>query len=51
MPSKIRTRRIVSVTMQHQLYEELHARCEELDQPITVYVRGLIKQALKKEKG
>lgn len=51
MPSKKKSRRSVSVTMHQDLYDQLHEVCYELDQPITVYVRELIKKALKKEKG
>jgi predicted DNA-binding protein len=39
-------RRVISVTMQPELYDQLYARCRELDRPITVYVREAIKAAL-----
>lgn len=39
-------RRVISVTMQPDLYDQLYARCRELDRPITVYVREAIKAAL-----
>jgi predicted DNA-binding protein len=32
--------------MQPELYDQLYARCRELDRPITVYVREAIKAAL-----
>jgi predicted DNA-binding protein len=39
-------RRVISVTMQPELYDQLCSRCRELDRPITVYVRDAIKAAL-----
>jgi predicted DNA-binding protein len=39
-------RRVISVTMQPDLYDQLYARCKELDRPITVFVREAIKSAL-----
>jgi hypothetical protein len=32
--------------MQPDLYDQLYARCKELDRPITVFVREAIKAAL-----
>ena len=42
-------RRVISATMQPELYEQLRARCKELDTPITVFVREAIKAALQLE--
>jgi predicted DNA-binding protein len=42
-------RRVISVTMQPDLYDQLYARCKELDRPITVFVREAISQALNAE--
>lgn len=39
-------RRVISATMQPELYDRLYAHCKELDTPITVFVRNAIKQAL-----
>ena len=39
-------RRVISVTMQPDLYDRLYAKCRQLDQPVTVFVRELLKQAL-----
>jgi predicted DNA-binding protein len=39
-------RRVISATMQPELYEQLRARCKELDTPLTVFVREAIKAAL-----
>lgn len=39
-------RRTVSITMQQDLYEQLRQRCQQLDQPVTVFVREAIKRAL-----
>lgn len=40
------TRRTVSITMQQELYDQLRHRCQQLDQPVTVFVREAIKRAL-----
>lgn len=42
-------RRVISATMQPELYEQLLARCKELDTPLTVFVREAIKAALQVE--
>jgi predicted DNA-binding protein len=42
-------RRIVSVTMQPELYAQLHEACRRLDQPVTVWVREAIKAQLKQQ--
>lgn len=39
-------RRVISATMQPELYERLYAHCKELDIPITVFVREAIAKAL-----
>lgn len=39
-------RRIVSISMKPELHARLWDHCKELDQPVTVFVRELIKQAL-----
>jgi len=39
-------RRVISATMQPELYEQLRSRCKELDTPLTVFVREAIKAAL-----
>ena len=39
-------RRVISATMQPELYEQLYAHCKELDIPITVFVREAISRAL-----
>jgi len=41
------SRRTVSITMQQELYEQLRQHCQQLDQPVTVFVREAIKKALK----
>ena len=43
-------RRVISVTMQPDLYDQLYAHCKELDIPITVVVREAISKALPTEK-
>jgi hypothetical protein len=35
--------------MQPELYDQLRARCKELDTPLTVFVRDAIKAALEIE--
>lgn len=42
-------RRIVSVTMQPALYDQLYEACKELDQPVTVWVREAIKARLQRQ--
>jgi len=42
-------RRVVSATMQPELYERLYAHCKELDIPVTVFVREALKKALPPE--
>lgn len=39
-------RRVLSATMQPELYERLYAYCKGLDVPITVFVREAITNAL-----
>jgi siroheme synthase (precorrin-2 oxidase/ferrochelatase) len=39
-------RRVISATMQPELYERLYAHCRDLDIPITVFVREALQQAL-----
>jgi predicted DNA-binding protein len=39
-------RRVISATMQPELYERLYAHCKERDMPITVFVRNAIEAAL-----
>jgi predicted DNA-binding protein len=45
-PSTPSTRRVVSITMQQELYEQLRQHCQQIDQPVTVFVREAIKKAL-----
>jgi predicted DNA-binding protein len=45
-PSTPSTRRVVSVTMRQDLYEQLRQHCQRTDQPVTVFVREAIKKAL-----
>ena len=42
-------RRVISATMQPDLYERLYAHCRQLDIPITVFMREAIKAALPPE--
>ena len=39
-------RRVISATMQPELYDRLYAHCRKLDIPITVFMRNAIKAAL-----
>jgi siroheme synthase (precorrin-2 oxidase/ferrochelatase) len=39
-------RRVISATMQPELYDRLYAHCKELDIPVTVFMRKAIKDAL-----
>ncbi len=39
-------RRVLSATMQPELYERLVAHCHKVDLPITVFVRHAIRDAL-----
>ena len=39
-------RRIVSISMKPDLHAQLWSHCKEIDQPVTVFVRELIKKAL-----
>jgi len=43
-------RRVISATMQPELYDRLYAHCKALDLPITVFVRDAISKALPPEK-
>ncbi len=43
-------RRVISATMQPELYDRLYAHCKELDIPVTVFVREAISKALPAEK-
>lgn len=42
-------RRVISATMQPELYDRLYAHCKELDIPVTVFVREAISRALPPE--
>jgi predicted DNA-binding protein len=42
-------RRIVSITMQPELYEQLQAVCQQHDLPVTVWVREAIKARLERD--
>jgi predicted DNA-binding protein len=44
-------RRVVSLTMQPELYERLQAMCRQRDLPVTVWVREAIKAHLEREQG
>lgn len=46
MTTRSDNRRIVSISMKPELHARLWDHCKELDQPVTVFVRELIKQAL-----
>lgn len=46
MTTRPDNRRIVSVSMKPELHAQLWNHCKEIDQPVTVFVRELIKQAL-----
>lgn len=39
-------RRVISATMQPELYDRLYAHCKEMDIPVTVFMRDAIKAAL-----
>lgn len=39
-------RRVISLTMQPAIYEMLYEHCRKIDQPITVFVRELIKREI-----
>lgn len=39
-------RRVISATMHPDLYNRLYAHCRELDIPVTVFMRNVIKAAL-----
>jgi siroheme synthase (precorrin-2 oxidase/ferrochelatase) len=39
-------RRVISATMQPELYERVYAHCKQLDIPVTVFVRDAINAAL-----
>ena len=39
-------RRVISATMQPELYDRVREHCRNLDIPITVFVREALKQAL-----
>jgi predicted DNA-binding protein len=39
-------RRVISATMQPELYQRLYAHCKQLDIPVTVFMREAIKAAL-----
>jgi hypothetical protein len=39
-------RYLVQLTMQEDLYQQVQSRCRELDVPITVYARELIRRDL-----
>ena len=40
-------RHCISITMKEELYELIKHRCEEIDLPITVWVRELIKREIR----
>jgi predicted DNA-binding protein len=42
-------RRVVSVTMQPELYDQLYEACRHLDLPVTVWVREAIKAQLERQ--
>lgn len=39
-------RHVISITMKPDLYRQIEVRCDELDLPITVWVRELIQREL-----
>lgn len=43
-------RRVISATMQPELYDRLYAHCKKHDIPITVFVRDAISKALPSER-
>jgi len=42
-------RRVVSVTMQPELYAQLYEACKRLDLPVTAWVREAIKRELQRQ--
>jgi siroheme synthase (precorrin-2 oxidase/ferrochelatase) len=42
-------RRVISATMQPELYERVYAHCKQLDIPVTVFMREAVKAALPPE--
>lgn len=44
--SKNDGRKLIQVTMRPELHDQVKERCDELDLPVTVWIRELIKQAL-----
>lgn len=42
-------RRLVQLTMKPDLYERVRNHCRELDMPITVWARELIKRELERQ--
>jgi predicted DNA-binding protein len=42
-------RRVVSVTMQPELYARLYAICKRLDLPVTAWVREAIRERLERQ--
>lgn len=39
-------RHVISLTMKSDLYKQMQSRCDQLDLPVTVWVRELIQREL-----
>jgi hypothetical protein len=39
-------RRLIQITVQPDLYDKIRQHCNNLDMPITVWVRGLMREAM-----
>jgi hypothetical protein len=39
-------RRLIQITVQPDLYDKIREHCNSLDMPITVWVRGLMREAM-----
>jgi len=39
-------RRLIQITVQPDLYDRIRQHCSSLDMPITVWVRGLMREAM-----
>jgi len=40
------SRRLIQITVQPDLYDKIREHCSGLDMPITVWVRGLMRDAM-----
>jgi len=39
-------RKLIQITVQPDLYEKIRKHCDNFDMPITVWVRGLMRDAI-----